>query len=214
MKKISVVTILLAGLFVAGCQESSTKSSSINESSCHTCFTLDKTQQEVTQKKIREGVYHFATEDTQIYSADGSKVIGNVIKGYGLAEVKEEGDKVILKVSGYIKEGDNLNIYADENFILPAITLTDGNIAEDMEVSLPKKKLTKAENEVWSKSEFIYYDNCSMCHAAHSPKQHTIQEWEGVYGTMKAFAMPTKEDDKLIWEYLRSHSKGSFALDD
>lgn len=214
MRKLSVFTILLAGLFFVGCQESSTKSSSSSESSCHTCFTLDETQQVVVEKPKREGLYHFATEDTQVYSSDGSKVIGSVIKGYGFAEVKEQGDKVILKAVGYIKDGDSLNIYADEDFILPAITLKEGSVAKDMEVAIPKAKLTKTESEIWSKSEFIYYDNCSMCHAAHSPKEHTIQEWEGVYGTMKAFAMPTEEDDKLIWEYLRSHSKGSFALDE
>lgn len=214
MRKISIVTILLAGLFFVGCQESSTKSSSSSESSCHTCFTLDETQKVAVEKPKREGVYHFATEDTQVYSSDGSKVIGSVIKGYGFAEVKEQGDKVILKAGGYIKDGDSLNIYADEDFILPAVTLKEGSVAKDMEVAIPKAKLTKTESEIWSKSEFIYYDNCSMCHAAHSPKEHTIQEWEGVYGTMKAFAMPTEEDDKLIWEYLRAHSKGSFALDE
>lgn len=215
MKNISIFSIIASILLFAGCQDSKVKSNnSGSESSCHTCFTLETTQ-EVAKKPVRDGVYYFPLEDNiEVYSSDGSKVVGTIIKGYGVKEVKEQGDNVVVKAGGFIKEGDDSNLYADADFNLIAITLKDGSVTSDMELSIPKDKLTKDENSIWSKSEFLYYDNCSMCHAAHSPKEHTIQEWEGIYGAMKAFAMPTEEDDKLIWEYLKAHSKGSFALDD
>ncbi|PZT48539.1 hypothetical protein B6S12_03450 [Helicobacter valdiviensis] len=220
MKRFSFVIIILAAIIVffylKETKESTNHSARFSiEDSCHTCFSLEKTPQTAESKKEALSPNHrFALENAKIYSKDGKSEIGTLLKGFGGEEIGTIGDKTILKLEGFLKEGDEVNLYANENLSLAVVLLKDAKAQKQMEVAISTKDLTKNENEVWSKSEFIYYDNCSMCHAAHAPKEHTIQEWDGIYGTMKAFAMPTEQDDKLIWEYLQSHAIDGFSLSD
>ncbi|CAM2923084.1 hypothetical protein [Helicobacter burdigaliensis] len=219
MKRFSFVIIILAAI-IAFFYLKETKDNTNNvakfspEDSCHTCFTLEKQQNTEEKKETLSLNHRFVLENTKIYSKDGKSEIGTILKGFGGEEIGTIGDKTILKVEGFLKEDDKANLYANENLSLAVVLLKEPKAQKQMEIAINTKDLTKNENEVWSKSEFIYYDNCSMCHAAHAPKEHTIQEWDGIYGTMKAFAMPTEHDDKLIWEYLQSHAIDGFSISD
>ena len=214
MKNIKIVSLsLLASVLLAACVHQGDSQTKIKiEESCHTCF--DAPKQESKQESVKRSAAHkVAIGDVAVYSKDGKTKIGTIIKGFGGDEAGTIEDKIILKIKGFKKDGDEKNLYGDSGFAAAALTLDSEKITSDMlEVAVLKSDLTDKENELWSKAEFTYYDNCSMCHAAHNPKEHTIQEWEGIYESMKAFAMPTEADDKLIWEYLKAHSKGSFAL--
>ena len=214
MKKTLIFGVML-GLFFGACDSQSGSSTKVDTSaSCHTCFKLDKAQEEAKQKAAHSPKYRFALSDVAVFSADGKQEIGTMIKGYGGEILQELGDKVLLEVKGFTKEGDSLHLYSAPDSELATLRLTQPAGELPLKVAVKKSELSESEGEVWSKAEFIYYDNCSMCHAAHAPKEHTIQEWEGIYGTMKAFAMPTEENDALIWEYLQAHANDSFALDD
>lgn len=184
------------------------------EDSCHTCFTLKGGDTQAAAKKSEN--HFFAKEDgVKVFDSEGKNTIGSTIKGFGGEEVKQIGDKVVLKVKGYKKDGDTQVLYGDSEFMLPVITLSSGSVDSDtLEVALLKQDVLRDSGAIWSENEFVYYDNCSMCHAAHAPDEHTIQEWEGIYGTMRAFAMPTEANDKLIWQYLQAHAKESFALEE
>lgn len=224
-----IFSIFVGIFFIVACKDSSDKATASSSSlpvetnvesskvamykkdSCHTCFEATKKD---TEKVIeRSDKYRFCRDDVIVYSKDGESKIGMISKGFGGDEVGTIGDKVILHIKGYKQDGDDKVIYADKEFAVPVLTF-DADFMQDgaIEIALDKKDITSDENDIWSRAEFVYYDNCSMCHAAKNPKEHTVQEWDGIYGAMKAFAMPTEEDDKLIWEYLRAHSKGSFAL--
>lgn len=214
MKNIKIVSLsLLASVFLVACANQDNSKVSIKiEDSCHTCFEAPK-QEGKKESEKRSEQHKVAIGDVAVYSKDGKTKIGTIIKGFGGDEIGVIEDKIILKVKGYKKENDEKTLYGDSEFAAPALTFDNEKITSDMlEVAILKSELTNKENELWSKAEFTYYDNCSMCHAAHNPKEHTVQEWEGIYESMKAFAMPTEADDKLIWEYLKAHSKGSFAL--
>ncbi|AFI05541.1 hypothetical protein [Helicobacter cetorum] len=154
--------------------------------------------------------------DLDVYDKSGKEKIGKIARGTPVEKVSDVGDKTIIRVKGYLKTGDDKVLYGTKNFVMPFISLSKagGVKADTMEVSLPKKDLTNDQAKAWADSEFLYYDTCSMCHAAHAPKEHNMMEWDGIFATMRTFAMPTDEEADKIIQYLHSHAIDGYATDD
>ncbi|PAF49766.1 hypothetical protein BKH41_00195 [Helicobacter sp. 12S02232-10] len=157
----------------------------------------------------------YVMDNTNAYDKDGKNVIGTIVRGTPGEQVGEAGGKIVIKVKGYLKAGDKKTLYGTKNLELPFITLKTGEVNSDtLEVSLPKNELNKSQAEAWADAEFLYYDTCSMCHAAHAPKEHNMMEWDGLFTTMRAFAMPTDKEADIIIQYLKAHATDGYATDD
>ncbi|PAF47394.1 hypothetical protein BKH46_04525 [Helicobacter sp. 12S02634-8] len=157
----------------------------------------------------------YVMDNTNAYAKDGKTIVGTIARGTPGEEVGEVDGKIIIKVKGYLKTGDKKTLYGTKNLELPFITLKNDGVSSDtLEVALPKKELNKNQAEAWADAEFLYYDTCSMCHAAHAPKEHTMTEWDGLFTTMRAFAMPTDAEADTILQYLKAHATDGYATDD
>ncbi|PAF41660.1 hypothetical protein [Helicobacter sp. 11S02596-1] len=157
----------------------------------------------------------YVMDNTNVYSKDGKTIIGTIARGTPGEQVGEADGKIVIKVKGYLKDGDKHTLYGTKNLELPFIKLKVGEVDSDtLEVALPKKELNPDQAEAWADAEFLYYDTCSMCHSAHAPKEHNMMEWDGLFTTMRAFAMPTDEEADIIIQYLKAHATDGYATDD
>ncbi|MDO7252623.1 hypothetical protein [Helicobacter cappadocius] len=157
----------------------------------------------------------YVMDNTDAYDKDGKTIIGTIVRGTPGEKIGEANGKIIIKVTGYLKPNDTATLYGTKNLELPFIKLKNIKIdSNTLEVSLPKNELTPNQADAWADAEFLYYDTCSMCHAAHAPKEHNMMEWDGLFTTMRAFAMPTDKDADIIIQYLKAHATDGYATDD
>lgn len=157
----------------------------------------------------------YVMDNTNVYDKDGKNIIGTIVRGTPGEKVAQANGKVVIQVKGYLKNGDDTTLYGTKNLELPFIKLKTGKVTTDtLEVSLPKEEVTPNQADAWADAEFLYYDTCSMCHAAHAPKEHNMTEWDGLFTTMRAFAMPTDKDADIIIQYLKAHATDGYATDD
>ncbi|PAF54063.1 hypothetical protein BKH42_02295 [Helicobacter sp. 13S00482-2] len=157
----------------------------------------------------------YVMDNTNAYDKDGKAIIGTILRGTPGEKIGEANGKVIIKVKGYLKPNDTTTLYGTKNLELPFIKLKNTKVSSDtLEVALPKNELTENQSDAWADAEFLYYDTCSMCHAAHAPKEHNMMEWDGLFTTMRAFAMPTDKDADIIIQYLKAHATDGYATDD
>ena len=152
-------------------------------------------------------------DNIPVFDSKGQQ-IGVMARGTFGEEISQSGDKTTIKVQGYIKKDDNKTLYATKNLMMPLISFNGTNTQTNLEVSIATANLSDDQSKAWADAEFLYYDTCSMCHSAHAPKEHTMIEWDGVFNTMRAFAMPTDKEADMIIQYLRAHATDGYATDD
>lgn len=151
---------------------------------------------------VEEGVkLPLLNDSIVVYSGSPVKVVSST----------DDNSKVIM--TGYIKSTDKTKLYATANLkLLLASTKEAGAIKIDankgvLEVTIPKDNLTDDAEEAWDNSSSRFYEVCTQCHAAKVVGEHTMLEWEGLYGSMQAMAKPTAEDDAYISRFLRAYAK-------
>lgn len=136
-----------------------------------------------------------------VYSGSPVKVVSST----------DDSSKVIL--AGYIDGSDKTKLYATPNLKLLLATVKEDDaikISENrgvLEVTISKDNLTDDSEEAWDNSSSRFYEKCTQCHPAKVVGDHTMLEWEGLYGSMKQFAKPTQEDDAYISRFLRAFAK-------
>lgn len=159
-------------------------------------------------------VLYVIDDNVAVFDPQSNTKIGTIARGISGEKISEDDKNITIKIQGYLKKDDNKILYATKKTTLPLITFEKDNKLSTLEVSIPKDKLSPNQSQAWADAEFLYYDLCSMCHAAHSPKEHTILEWDGIFNTMRAFAMPTDDEANTIIQYLRTHASDGYATDD
>lgn len=115
-----------------------------------------------------------------------------------------------VKLSGFIDEKDKTKLYATPNLKLLLVDSKSlhvkGNQA-DFEVELSNDFITDSSEEAWELTADRFYEKCTQCHAAKVVEEHTMLEWEGLYGSMESFAKPTPEDTQYVLRFLRAYAK-------
>lgn len=158
--------------------------------------------------------FYVIDDKVEVFDPAKNKKIGVISRGTFGEKIKETDKQIILKVQGFLKDGDNKVLYATKNTALPLITFDGNNNQAALEIAIAKDKVSEDQSKAWADAEFLYYDTCSMCHSAHAPKEHSMLEWEGVFNTMRAFAMPTDAEADMIIQYLKAHATDGYATDD
>ncbi|MCE3039271.1 hypothetical protein [Helicobacter anatolicus] len=158
--------------------------------------------------------FYVIDDKVEVFDPIANKKIGIISRGTFGEKIKEDDERIILKVQGFLKNKDTKTLYATKNTMLPLIVFDDDNNKNSLEIAIAKNKVSEDQINAWADAEILYYDTCSMCHAAHAPKEHTMLEWEGIFTTMRAFAMPTDSEADIIIQYLRAHAIDGYATDD
>ncbi len=163
---------------------------------------------------LKAEILYVIGDKVDVFDPKTQQKIGVMARGTFGDKIKEDGQKVILKVKGFLKSDDSKTLYATQNMTLPLISFEKPNKNETLEIAITKDKVSSDQAKAWADAEFLYYDTCSMCHAAHAPKEHNMLEWDGIFNTMRAFAMPTDEQADIIIQYLKAHANDGYATDD
>ena len=137
--------------------------------------------------------------------------------GSPMEEVSKDGNLSTFMLSGYVNKNDNSKLYATPNLkLLLATSMSDNLIKISgnkgfLKVSLGKDNFTDDLEKAWELTSERFYEKCTQCHPAKVVEEHTMLEWEGLYGSMKEFAKPTNEDTTYILRFLRAYAKDGIA---
>jgi trimethylamine-N-oxide reductase cytochrome c-type subunit TorC len=147
---------------------------------------------------VEEGVSLPLKDGTVLYSGSPLEVISKT----------DNFQKV--KLSGFVDTSDKTKLYATKNLKLLLIETkslhVEGNQGS-FETELSNDFITEDSEEAWEVTADRFYEKCTQCHAAKVVEEHTMLEWEGLYGSMNEFAKPTKEDTTYILRFLRAYAK-------
>ncbi len=154
--------------------------------------------------------YVYIEEGVKLPLADGSVIYG----GTPLEVISKTDSSQKVKISGYVGAKDKTILYATPNFKLllgsSKALHVEGNKGS-FEVDLSNDNITEDLEEAWDMSSERFYTKCTQCHPAKVVDEHTMLEWEGLYGSMREFAKPTDEDTAYILRFLRAFSKDGIA---
>ncbi len=150
---------------------------------------------------IEEGVALPLADGSVVYSGTPVEVLGN------------EGENAKVKIKGVVGDKEPTSIYATKNLQLILAKAKDGAMIKKdgenatVELVVPAKNVTDSQDKAWDKSADRYYEKCTQCHAGKVIVEHTMLEWDALYGSMKEFANPSEEDTALVMRYLRAFAK-------
>lgn len=153
-------------------------------------------------------VYVYVEEGVEL-SLDDMTVYG----GSPMEVVSKKGDLTTLMLSGYVNKDEKNKLYATPNLkLLLATTKGKDSIKISgnkgtLKVTLSEDNFTDDSEEAWEITSERFYEKCTQCHPAKVVDEHTMLEWEGLYGSMKEFAKPTNEDTQYILRFLRAYAK-------
>jgi len=124
--------------------------------------------------------------------------------------LSSDSSKMKIIVSGFVS-GNSL--FATKNLKLLLATVQNkksikisGNKGA-VEVFIPKKNITDNADDAWEENSDLFYDKCTKCHAAKTVGEHTMLEWDALFGSMKTRAQISENDEKIILRFLRAFSK-------
>lgn len=156
------------------------------------------------------------------FDKNDAKPVGRLLPTNAFEVLKTEGDKVLLKISGFVNPAaPSVLYYNDSQRVMVAAF---GKNTPPKLLNLTKgqgDKWDKASVEVWAdKGEFVantdemfvrakntYMENCGICHTAHKEGEFGANQWQATFNAMLSRTGIAKEDSWLIIEYLQKHSK-------
>lgn len=173
------------------------------------------------------GEIKYAGVVKSLYADENStKVVGRLLPTAQVEVLKEQGSKVLLKVTGYRLEGGEQGLYFVPNRrILNAgfsknagLTFSVISKAKDAESN---KEWELASVEVWSensglenepdslfaKANEAFNSSCSICHALHNQKEFNSNQWPSVVKSMKSRAGFDSDMEYLVSQYLQKNAK-------
>ncbi len=157
-------------------------------------------------------VYVYVEEGVKLPLADMT-----LYSGSPMEVVSSDGDSSTLVLNGYVNKNEKNKLYATPNLkLILATTKRDDSIKisgdkGSLSVTLSKEYFTDDSEEAWDLSSERFYTKCTQCHPAKVLDEHTMLEWEGLYGSMNEFAKPTNEDTQYILRFLRAFAKDGIA---
>lgn len=164
-----------------------------------------------------------ASEMSYVYVEEGpfnAITGGKVYQGTPVVINATEGDNAKVTVSGFINPAEPKEIFATKNLKVILVKMDDaskiqvvGNKAS-VKLTLAASMLEADVEEVWTDRADIFYETCTLCHAAPEVPHHTMLEWDGLYGSMKEFAKPTKEMTETILRFLWVHAKDGIVKEE
>lgn len=151
-----------------------------------------------------------------------NKAIGRLLPTNPFEIVKTDGDKVLLKISGFVNPKAPSVLYLNDTQRIIVAAFAKNTPPKLLNVIQGKNgKWDKADIEVWAtKAEFvkdnkmmlakakeIYMQNCGICHTAHKENEFSANQWPATFNSMVNRTAIDKEDRWLVIEYLQKNAK-------
>ena len=128
----------------------------------------------------------YSDEVLSLYSYQNDKKIsGRLLPTNAFEVLKEEGDKVFIKITSKSGKWDkvSLEIWAD------------------------KKEFAKDNQAMLAKAKEQFTNNCGICHALHREKEFNANAWPAIFKSMVDRTGIEKKDRWLVIEYLQKNAK-------
>ena len=157
----------------------------------------------------------YATTVKPLYAdATSKKVIGKLLPTAEVEILKEEGNRVLVSISGYYVAGKRiLNAGFDGKsgveFKKNGSEAVDGKTYEKVSVTAwtDKSDLTSDVAPLYAKAKDLFSQNCSMCHGLHPEKEFSANQWPSMFKSMAGRTGIDKKDYQLVIEYLQKNAK-------
>lgn len=165
----------------------------------------------------------YSDEVVSLYlSQDDTKVVGRLLPTNSFEILKEQGDKVYVKIQGFVNPKAPFVIYYNDtqriivaafskntklNFSKKDMTKDDKWDRVSLEIWAEKKKFFKNDKEMLSRAKELFVNNCGICHALHKEKEFNANAWPSVFRSMVDRTAIEKKDHWLVIEYLQKNSK-------
>ena len=147
----------------------------------------------------KEGIY--------VPSLDG---VSKVFIGTPVKTLKVEGDATEIVITGYSDPEKKELLFSNNSkriVIAQSPYIQSEGEKGTLKVVINSSFIVKEKKNVWKKSEDLYYEKCTQCHAANEPDGHTMAEWEGLLASMEQFAQPNANEKEMLLHFLKSNAK-------
>lgn len=151
---------------------------------------------------------------------------GKILPTTALEVIKTQGDKALVKLTGWNHGEINYILYATygERIISAAFskkaqyevtTLKTETAAEGdkpwtqitLTTWVENKHMVKAIEPLYAKANSLYQTNCGLCHATHPTNEFDANQWPSVIQGMAPRTALNKDDELLITQFAQKHSK-------
>lgn len=136
-------------------------------------------------------------------------------------EVLEKiGDKVKIKIEGYVKKGRENAVYfvPKKRILVSALKKGSGykltTLSKDgewekvsFEAYTKNDNFTKDLKALYANANKLFSENCGLCHALHPTTEFTANQWPSMIKAMKSRTPLTKDQNFLVTQYLQKHSR-------
>lgn len=155
--------------------------------------------------------------------ATSTKAVGKLLPTAEVEVLKEEGNRVLVSISGYQDAGKPAIYFAAGKRILSAgfdgkagiefkkngSVVVDGATYEKVTATVwtDKSNLTPELAPLFAKGKELFSQNCSMCHGLHAEKEFSANQWPSMFKSMAGRTGIDKNDYQLVIEYLQKHAK-------
>ena len=157
-------------------------------------------------------------------TAKDTKATGKVLPTTALEVLKVDGDKALVKLTGWNKGKMTRILYHSkgERIISAALSkkakyevkvLKTENVKDDqwsnvtITTWVDNKDITKDLKSLYAKAADLYEKNCGLCHATHPAKEFTANQWPSVVKGMLPRTPLSKEEALLVTQYLQKNAK-------
>lgn len=166
----------------------------------------------------------YATTVKTLYAdAVSKKVIGKLLPTAEVEVLKEEGNRVLISISGYQDSGKPAIYFVAGKRILNAgfdgkagvefkklgSEVVDGKTYEKVSTTVwtDKSNLVGDVAPLYAKAKELFSQNCSMCHGLHPEKEFSANQWPSMFKSMAGRTGIDKNDYQLVIEYLQKNAK-------
>lgn len=151
-----------------------------------------------------------------------TKAVGRLLPTNAFEIVKTEGDKVLLKISGFVNpQAPSVLYFNDSQRIMVAAfgkntppklkNVVKGKNGKwdkaTIEVWADKGEFAKSNADMLARAKTIYMENCGICHTAHQENEFTANQWPATFNGMVLRTGINQDDRWLIIEYLQKNAK-------
>ncbi|WP_447871459.1 NapC/NirT family cytochrome c [Serratia fonticola] len=157
--------------------------------------------------------------------ADDTHNAGNLMPSTEVHVVKQEGDKVLVDVSGWQQDGVSEVFYAAQGKRILSVLLGEdarkllktGNTMTDAEtglvwhqvslqVWLPRKQLIDDQQKIWRYTADMMSANCTGCHGLTALDRFNANQWIGVIKGMAPRTSLSQEQLRVLTQYVQKHA--------
>lgn len=165
----------------------------------------------------------YSDEVVSLYlDKNDKKISGRLLPTNAFEILKEEGDKVFIKINGYVNpKAPSVIYYNNHQRIIVAAFSKNTKLKFSQKIVSKNGKWDKVSLEIWAdKKEFAknnqamlkkakeqFTNNCGVCHSLHSEKEFSANSWPAIFKSMADRTGIEKKDRWLVIEYLQKNAK-------